>query len=307
MGHLAFGFRHFVRILTLFSSLLVFVSATSGWRNAGDTYTYGTTMAQPFTTKTAVATEPLVEVLTENLDEIIDAKGIPMRLVPGGVFTMGSNNGLDDERPIHQVYLDAYYIDKYEVTNAFYEACVKANVCSPPHDFGALTHSNYYGNPEFDTYAVINVDWYQAKTYCEWRNGRLPTEAEWEKAARGTDERTYPWGEGIDCTRANYLGENCGYEITEVGRYEKGVSPYGVYDMAGNVWEWVADWYSETFYLISPFENPLGPGDGQYRVLRGGAMNTSEFAVRASHRMAEEPDNWEITIGPKGFRCARSP
>jgi formylglycine-generating enzyme required for sulfatase activity len=240
-------------------------------------------------------------------DEITD-NGVPMRLVPAGEFTMGSENGSSDEKPVHTVYLDAFYMDKYEVTNALYKACEEAGGCTPPKDTSSYTRSSYYGNSEFDDYPVIYVDWNQAKAYCEWRGPstgsgytHLPTEAQWEKAARGADGRTYPWGEGIDCDKANYSG--CKGDTTPVGSYESGQSPYGIYDLAGNVWEWTADWYSETYYQNSPTENPLGPDTGQYRVLRGGAWNNSDYYVRSSDRGNNSPviiDNFV------GFRCARS-
>ncbi len=118
---------------------------------------------------------------------------------------------------------------------------------------------------------MISVTWYQAETYCEWRDGGLPTEAQWEKAARGTDGRTYPWGEVIDCNKANTQG--CKDDISEVGSYKSGVSPYGLYDMIGNVWEWVADYYSDSYYKNSPNSNPLGPNSGQYRVVRGSSVS----------------------------------
>ena len=157
-----------------------------------------------------------------------------------------------DEEPIHKVVLDAFSIDKTEVTNALYKDCEDQGVCDPPQDINSNSQASYYGNPAFDDYPVIYVTWDQAKTYCEWRGGRLPTEAEWEKAARSADGRTYPWGETIDDTFANF---NYGIgDTTAVGSYENGKSPYGVYDMAGNVWEWVADWYSDTYYQRSPAE-----------------------------------------------------
>jgi len=249
-----------------------------------------------------------------------------MRLVPAGQFTMGNSadtayvecvygggtcgrGWFNSEEPAHTVSLDTFYMDRYEVTNALYEACVSSGVCDPPHEASSSTHSSYYGNPQYDNYPVINVDWNQAKTYCgTWRGARLPTESEWEKAARGTDGRTYPWGKGLGCGNANYsLGKGdgrCVGDTTEVGSYASGVSPYGLYDMAGNVWEWVADWYSETYYQSSPFENPLGPSSGGYRVLRGGSWQSFSYSVRTAYRSRNvPPDDWFNYIG---FRCARS-
>ncbi len=252
-------------------------------------------------------------------DEITDSKGVVMRLIPAGEFTMGSNGGGNDEKPVHQVYLDAYYMDKYEVTNALYGACVNVGVCDPPRDDSSSTRSSYYGNAQYNEYPVINVDWDMASTYCEWRGARLPTEAEWEKAARGTDERIYPWGNVFQCRNGNFDdetqfdssvvpgGPNCdGYvDTSPVGSYASGQSPYGIYDLAGNVWEWVADWFSWTYYQTSPSENPLGPGSGQERVLRGGSwFNYIDFSVRASNRYRNDPT---LTYSYLGFRCSRSP
>lgn len=238
-------------------------------------------------------------------EEITDAEGVSMRLVSAGVFTMGSDEGSDYEQPVHQVYLDAFYMDIYEVTNAAYKACVEEGVCTPPHNTSSSMRDSYYGNSEFDNYPVIYVGWNQANAYCEWRGASLPTEAQWEKAARGTDDRTYPWGEGISCNQANYYHgrEHCVDDTTEVGSYESGKSPYGIYDLAGNVWEWVADWYSETYYQNSPSENPSGPSSGQYRVLRGGSWNYNDYVARSAYRNFYSPDDFIYDVG---FRCARS-
>jgi formylglycine-generating enzyme required for sulfatase activity len=264
------------------------------------------TIVSPTTTKTP-SSLPTITV-TPLPTEITDDKGVPMRLVPAGEFQMGSANGESDEMPVHTVYLDAFYIDKYEVTNAHYKVCVDADGCTPPKTTMSYIRDSYYGNLEFDNYPVIYVDWNQAKAYCEWHGASLPTEAQWEKAARSTDGRTYPWGEGIDCDKANYSGKDgsCIGDTTEVGRYESGKSPYGVYDLAGNVWEWTADRYSVTYYQDSPSENPLGPdlGLGQFRVLRGSSwLNLGGYDLHSAYRFREDLTYAYYDIG---FRCARS-
>jgi formylglycine-generating enzyme required for sulfatase activity len=267
-------------------------------------------------TKTLTPTPTRTPTPTPYPTQITDAKGVVMRLVPAGEFSMGSENGDSDERPVHQVYLDAFYMDMYEVTNAAYRACVSAGVCTPPHDTSSATRSIYYGNSQYDNYPVIYVDWEQANTYCEWRGGSLPTEAQWEKAARGTDGRTYPWGNAFDGTKVNFCDKNCpfgeldktvddGYADTSpVGSYESGKSPYGIYDLAGNVWEWVADWYDPNYYASSPSSNPLGPSSGQDRVLRGGSWDVNRYGVRSAYRNYYTPD--VINFFSVGFRCARS-
>ena len=257
-------------------------------------------------------TEPvLTEVPTEiasvlSSNEITDSKGIAMVLIQAGEFSMGGNDlsAEPDEKPLHTVNLDAYYIDKFEVTNAAYIACVEdAGACKPPVQKDSFTRSKYYGVVEYNDYPVVYVNWNMAKAYCEWRGARLPTEAEWEKAARGSDDgRNYPWGSGDDCQKANYSGPGgCYGGTTTVGSYEVGKSPYEVYDMAGNVWEWVADWYSENYYQASPGNNPTGPDSGQSRVLRGGSWTRQEFDIRVSNRNKFAPtyNNFDI-----GFRCA---
>ncbi|MBI2332465.1 MAG: SUMF1/EgtB/PvdO family nonheme iron enzyme [Chloroflexi bacterium] len=238
---------------------------------------------------------------TPGIGSTLISDGVTMMYIPQGNFSMGSESS-SDEKPIHAVLLDAYYIDKYEVTNAAYERCVEVNVCKPPKESGPYTRTAYYGNSEFDEYPVIYVDWDMAKTYCEWRGGRLPTEAEWEKAARGEDGRTYPWGEGIDCDKANY-NFSCIGDTTKVGSYLDGVSPYGVYDMAGNVWEWVNDWYDGNYYATSPSSNPQGSTSGQYKVLRGGSWPYIETYVRSANRDRVVPASSSDILG---FRCALS-
>lgn len=230
------------------------------------------------------------------------ADNMTMMLVPEGNFIMGSRDGIgdDDEHPQHTVFLTAFWMDKTEVTNAMYSQCVHAGACTPPHVTKSSTRGTYYGDPQYDDYPAVNVDWNQASSYCDWAGAQLPTEAEWEKAARGTDGRTYPWGEGIDCSFANYYG--CGLNDTvDVASLVKGSSPYAIYGLAGNVSEWVADWYDPNYYVVSPASNPSGPSSGQGRVLRGGSWNHFPDKVSVSTRLANQPDVWDYAIG---FRCA---
>jgi formylglycine-generating enzyme required for sulfatase activity len=229
--------------------------------------------------------------------EIVDAKGVTMRLVSAGEFTIGSDKGLDNEKPAHKVYLDDFYMDVYIVTNVRYKACVNASVCTSPTGTGSNERPNYYDNLLFDNYPVIHVNWHQAKTYCEWRAARLPTEAEWEKAARGTDGRIYPWGnEGIEKTFANYANR----DTTEVGIYKTGQSPYSIYDLAGNVWEWIDDWYDAYPRNV---DSDLEYGQ-KYRVLRGGSWSSVGYGLRTTVRGWANPDFKSPNIG---FRCAHSP
>lgn len=265
--------------------------------------------------------------------EIEDSRGILMRLVSAGEFGMGGTvdaaltecqklyiggacepNWFSDEVPAHIVFLDAFYMDKYEVSIKSYRVCIDDGGCEPPMNANSNARSGYYDNPQFDNYPVINVDWYMATAYCEWRGARLPTEAEWEKAARGTDGRIYPWGNAFDGVNTNFCDSNCskdganrefddGYADTApVDYYTDGVSVYGIFNLAGNVWEWVSDWYGETYYASSLANNPSGPSSGGARVVRGGSWNDFGDVVRTLNR------NWvraAFANDALGFRCAR--
>jgi formylglycine-generating enzyme required for sulfatase activity len=233
-------------------------------------------------------------------DEFTDAKGVAMVFVAAGNFIAGSDSGYDDEKPVHTVHLDDFYIDKFEVTNVLFRACVDAGACQPPGREGSFTRDSYHTDPQYDDHPVVFVDWEAAGSYCAWRGMDLPTEAQWEKAARGTDGRTYPWGEGIDGSLANY--KDTVEDTTAVGSYKDGKSPYGAYDMAGNAWEWVADWYSNTYYLSTPLTDPPGPSSGQYRVLRGGSWHDDESIARTSNRGWNQLEYFYNT--DFGFRCA---
>jgi len=158
-----------------------------------------------------------------------------------------------------------------------------------------------YNETDKTDHPVVCIDWNNANTYCEWAGKQLPTEAQWEKAARGTDGHTYPWGEGIDCHKAQYW--KCGGETVAVGT-KNGVSPYGAYDMAGNVWKLVSDWYDDNYYATSPRSNPAGPQSGSTWVVRGGGWNYNWFYTRVAYRSHYGPANRDDLFG---FRCAVSP
>ncbi len=217
--------------------------------------------------------------------------------IPAGNFLMGSESGDNDEQPEHSVYLDTYYIDKYEVTNAQYIQCEVAGGCS-----GTADRSSKYAN-----HPVTNVTWYEADEYCRWAGKRLPTEAEWEKAARGTTTWTYPWGN----SKPTWVKANYRYDLfplmgtTAVGSFPEGASPYGVLDMAGNVWEWMSDLYGSDYYgSQTEWNNPTGPANGDRRVLRGGSWFSNEWCLRVSLRSSIGPDDAGSDVG---FRCVTSP
>jgi serine/threonine-protein kinase len=228
-----------------------------------------------------------------------------MVYVPSGTFQMGSTDGGDDEQPVYVVTLDGFWIDETEVTNAHYTQCAGAGECESS---GLVDDSTFNG----DGYPVVGVSWNDADTYCSWAGGQLPTEAQWEYAARGPEGLEYPWGEDFDGEKANYCDENCEFdwkdnehddghgETAPVGSYPEGESWVGALDMAGNVWEWVNDWYDSAYYANSPAENPAGPMRGDLRVLRGGSWSDSSFALRGADRLSIDPVRWDDNLG---FRC----
>lgn len=239
--------------------------------------------------------------------------GMEMVFVPDGTFLMGSNpekdwNATYDEMPQHKVGMKAFWIDGTEVTNAMYAKCVADGEC---------TESGYVNNPDFNgvNQPVVGVSWYDADQYCRWAGGKLPTEAQWEYAARGQTGYLFPWGNDFNEIRLNFCDTNCRYpykdssyddgykQTSPVGNYESGISWVGAYDMVGNVWEWVQDWYTIAYSPILLVDNPTGPESGQNKVLRGGSWANNEQELRVANRSRERPSKASDFIG---FRCIRS-
>jgi formylglycine-generating enzyme required for sulfatase activity len=240
--------------------------------------------------------------------------------IPAGKFFMG---GMDvyrenDEQPAHEVFIGSFWLDQVEVTTAMYALCVNAGACRPPREPRSDNREEYFGNPEFRDYPVVHVAWYDANAYCGWAGRRLPTEAEWERAARGDDKRNYPWGDELP-NEYNSNSLNTVGDTTRVGSYAEGASPFGVLDMAGNVWEWVADYYRADYYAKSPLENPQGPAAedvfDSMRVIRGGSFQEDGIFLRLVNRSylqgpdprakQEEETHYGRTSTHVGFRCAQ--
>ncbi len=239
--------------------------------------------------------------------------------VPAGEFTMGSTEddsmAKDHEFPQHQVYLDAFWIDQTEVTNAMFSNFLN-EVGNQNEDGSAWINTiGHYSTirqeetlwiPEdgYENHPVANITWYAAEAYCEWAGRRLPTEAEWEKAARGTDGNIYPWGnDEPTCEITNYDYYCWVRHSKPVGSYPNGQSPYGALDMSGNAWEMVADYYAADYYMNSPQSNPTGPTTGDSRVVRGGSFHIHEYDVRTTRRSKVLPTGSGAAVG---FRCALS-
>ncbi|MCP9453169.1 MAG: formylglycine-generating enzyme family protein [Nitrospira sp.] len=226
-------------------------------------------------------------------------EGREMVYIPEGPFTMGSNDGDPDEAPEHQVFLKGFYIDLKEVTQAEYLRFAKMTKRSLPRIEVFEDDQSKLLQPEF---AVMSVSWSDAAAYCKWAGKRLPTEAEWEKAGRGEGKRKYAWGDQFSPDRANLEGSEDGYKyLAPPGAFETGRSPYGLYDMTGNVAEWVADSYDENYYKKSPYRDPKGPEEGDLKVVRGGSWRETAHNARLSKRFAAKHWRADITIG---IRCA---
>lgn len=236
--------------------------------------------------------------------------------VPAGPYARGCSADTSpvrcdlDARPINLVHVDAFYIDRMEVSNADYAACVAAGACPPPLAVSSNTRDDYTTNPAYANYPVVQVDWGRAAAYCSWRGQRLPTEAEWEKAARGTDRRWFPWGNEIpDCSMANIAhldNSPCFGDTTPVDAYPEGASPYGAINMAGNVREWVSDLYESRAYITAPYYNPQGPErtDKGEHLVRGGSW--ADHIDGASNTWARTDEKGIYHMEAIGFRCART-
>jgi formylglycine-generating enzyme required for sulfatase activity len=322
-------------ILVALLLLFLVVSSTINTIRANRTaHQTGTAAAQEVAAAETVAAQiptqtplPTPTFLPRNFT---DSAGIQMALISGGKFLMGADaeeafencqqffdacdlDWFTPHDPIHRVYVDDYFIDIYEVTNAAYDACVQAGACTQPHRAPASsTREEYYLNPAYNTYPVIMVDWFQAEDYCTWRGARLPTEAEWEKAARGRlDGMDYSWGnEAPSCEPGSENGANfhgCGLlDTMEVGTFAP--NGYGIYDMTGNVWEWVADGYDAAWYSQYPAEDwpddPTGPEIAPLRVLRGGGWINDPSFITTAIRGYRAPS---LYFPGLGFRCVVDP
>lgn len=223
--------------------------------------------------------------------------GMEQAYIPEGEFLMGKGSSRKNaDSPQHTVYLTAFWMDKYEVSNAMYLKCLTEGRCSQ-----LVSDNTTYKNWIYRDHPVTYVTWVQAVVYCTWAGRRLPTEAEWEKAARGTDDRRYPWGnEPPNARLANFYDSQI-HEAISIYRYPLGASPYGVLNMAGNVREWNADWYDEYYYLTSPYVNPEGAASGTERSMRSGSYNEDAIQIRVTTRLKHEPQSAGLS---RGFRCA---
>ncbi|MCB0174054.1 MAG: SUMF1/EgtB/PvdO family nonheme iron enzyme [Anaerolineae bacterium] len=261
-----------------------------------------TTGADAASLPDSTSTVAVVEIDSGNSESnAVNSSAEPVGMVeiPTGRFLMGSKFGESNEQPEHDVLVDGFYIDQFEVTNAEYRDCVTVGNCTPTGKVDSATVKGYRDNPTFDNYPVVGVSWDQAITYCQWAGKRLPTEAEWEFAAGGADNRIYPWGNEFVAE----LSAAAADDLQPVDSFPQGVSPFGVYQLAGNAGEWVLDIYDEAFYSNSPVENPFSSGSGNRRIYRGGTFGSADPGFyTTSRRFVEDRSASKVWIG---FRCAR--
>jgi len=295
---------------------------------------FTTTIVVPTDTQISPSAVPILDIGSTQISEV---DSMVMVFIPAGDYLMGSTDIIinrliiiceeeqfyssacpilswESEKPKHQIFLDSYWIDQTEITNQMYTDFLNSI------SFKGGTNSNWFDENStytkihaksglwepvdgYKNHPMIEVTWYGAQSYCDWAGRRLPTEAEWEKAGRGSGGNTYPWGDKIGCLYSNYWSDDgrCIGDTTEVGAYEFGKSSFGVYDMAGNGWEWVEDWFSIDYYSISPQNNPFGPLTGSEKVLRGGSFNALDYQLRVTSRYNMNPESTKFDIG---FRCA---
>jgi formylglycine-generating enzyme required for sulfatase activity len=259
----------------------------------------------PLATKLAKVAEESQKAELEVKQAKVGEEFESMVFIPAGEFFMGSNDGSYDAKPVRKVYLDGYSIDKYEVTFAQFYQFIGLTGHRKPRLAGYLSASVTEDIPLFiqALNPVVGVSWDDAVEYCQWKGKRLPSEAEWEKAAKGTDKRKWPWGNEEQSKYANLLGDDGARYTAPVNQFKRDVSPYGVYDLAGNAMEWVADWFNQDSYRILPVSNPQGVSEGESRVIRGASWNDSIKRAQTSIRFKMYPEYRDVTIG---FRCAKS-
>ncbi|MBI3151616.1 MAG: SUMF1/EgtB/PvdO family nonheme iron enzyme [Chloroflexi bacterium] len=303
----------------LFPILMALVLLLSACQLGGQAEPTAIPLPTAFPTNTPSANAPAEQGGEAGSERASSVDGMPQVFIPDGTFRMG---GMDsdvkkDEQPDHNVTLKGFWMDKLEVTNAMYTLCAQAGGCEPPQRLNSEGRESYFNNAEFSDYPVVYVTWGQALDYCKWAGRRLPTEAEWERAARGDDFRTYPWGDDRpDSSRGNFnyfVGDT-----TRVGNFPAGASPFGILDMSGNVAEWVNDYYDSDYYSQGVTMNPPGPSSRSKffnRVVRGGSFQDAFMDVRVSKRSSVRGSNLDASdiysedylgeFSPKiGFRCA---
>jgi formylglycine-generating enzyme required for sulfatase activity len=290
----AFYYGSLVAFAAFFLMIVIFIY--EAWKTSrSESKTQGIQVQQP----------PKVQSSNQDFSRfrtIATEDGSEMVLIPEGPFQMGSpaSSGDLDELPQHAVYLPAFYIDLKEITQAQFSKFSEATHYPKPVVPVFQEELSLITKPELP---VVAVSWNAAKDYCQWAEKRLPTEAEWEKASGGDQSFRWPWGNDFVEKAANLMGEEDGYKfLAPPGRFESGRSPYGLYDMAGNAAEWVADWYDADYYKTAPFKVPKGPETGKFRVYRGGSWNDSSVNARVAKRFMAAPHQTSAVIG---FRCAK--